>query len=168
MKILKSTIADIDNIFKVYDDATSYQKTVNNKSWRGFDRALVEKEINENRHFKIMEGNELACTFLIAFNNPVIWKDTGLDKAIYLHRIATNSNFRGRGYVKKIVDWTIQYAKEKNLDFVRLDTHSGNERINTYYKGCGFTYKGVKSIEWTADLPEHYKDGPFSIFEIKL
>ncbi|MCX7547265.1 GNAT family N-acetyltransferase [Xanthomarina sp. F1114] len=168
MKILKSTLEDINDIFKLYDDATSYQKKVNNKSWRGFSRSLVEQEIDENRHFKIIEGKELACTFLIAFKNPVIWEDAGHDNAIYLHRIATNSNFRGQGYVKKIVAWTIQYAKEKNIDFVRLDTHSGNEKINTYYKSCGFTYKGIKSIEWTSDLPEHYKDGPFSLFEIAL
>lgn len=168
MKIVNSRIEDIDEIFKIYDDATSYQKDVGKKSWKGFDRALIEKEIHEKRHFIIIDDNEISCTFLIAFNNPTIWKDSGEDKAIYLHRIATKENFRGRSYVQKIVDWSIDYAKELNKSYVRLDTHGGNERINNYYKKCGFTYKGLVSIEWTSDLPEHYKDGPFSIFEIVL
>ena len=73
-----------------------------------------------------------------------------------------------RNYVKKIVEWTVNYAKENKKLFVRLDTHSGNERINEYYISCGFTYKGISEIEWTADLPEHYKEGSFSLFEIKI
>ena len=168
MKIQKSTIEDIDEIFKLYEHATSYQKTVGIKNWRGFDRALVEKEITENRHFIIKEGDSIACTFLVAFKNITIWEDFGADNSIYLHRIATNPEFRGRSYVKHILNWSINYAKEHNLSFIRLDTHGGNDRINKYYKSCGFTYKGLKSIEYTNDLPEHYKDGPFSLFEIKM
>lgn len=168
MTITNSTPKDIDTIFKLYDAATAYQKTVNNKSWSGFEQVLVEKEINENRHFKIMEGDEMACTFVITFSDPIIWKNSEEDKAIYLHRIATNPNFRGRGYIKKIVEWSIAYARKNEMDFIRMDTHSGNERLNRHYISSGFTYKGISSIEWTNDLPEHYKDGPFSLFEIVL
>lgn len=168
MKIQQSTLEDIDAIFERYEDATIYQKQVGVKSWKGFDRASVEKEIIENRHFKIMEGDVLACTFLIAFNNPVIWQDNGEDKAIYIHRIATNPNYRGRSYVKQIVAWALSFGKENKLSFIRLDTHSGNERINQYYEKCGFIFKGIRAIQWTDDLPIHYKDGPFSLFEIQL
>ncbi|HLV14923.1 MAG TPA: hypothetical protein VKY41_07070 [Xanthomarina sp.] len=74
MKILHRELEDIKDIFKIYN-ATYYQKTVNYKSWRGFERTLIEKEIGENRHFKIVRYGELACTFVIAFNNPIIWQD---------------------------------------------------------------------------------------------
>lgn len=168
MKITNSTIEDIDEIFKIYDTATAYQKTVNNKSWSGFERTLVEKEIIENRHFKIMEGDDMACTFVITFSDTIIWKNSDEDKAIYLHRIATHPNFRGRSYMKKIVEWSKAYAKENEFSFIRMDTHSGNEKLNTHYINSGFTYKGIGSIEWTSDLPEHYKEGPFSLFEMKL
>lgn len=168
MKIINSTHAEIPAIFELYDAATAYQKIVNNKSWQGFDKELIEQEIDENRHFVIWENDEVACTFLIAFKNLTLWKDKGLDQAIYLHRIATNPKFRGRSYVQKIVDWAVIYAKENHLSFVRLDTHSGNERLNQHYIQCGFEYKGIISIEWTPDLPAHYQDGPFSLFELEL
>lgn len=168
MEFFKTTNQDIDAVFDIYNQATSYQKTVNNKSWKGFERALIETEIAEGRHFIIKEGNEIACTFVITFNDEIIWKEESKDSAIYLHRIAANPKFRGQSYVKKIVDWAKTYAKEKNKDYIRLDTHSGNERINKYYTSCGFTYKGISTIEWTNQLPEHYKEGSFSLFEIKL
>ena len=168
MQIKLSTLENIPAIFELYDSATSYQKTVNNKSWRGFEIALIQQEIKENRHYVIWENDEVACTFLVAFKNPTLWNDNGSDKAIYLHRIATNPKFRGRSYVQKIVDWAVIYAKENLLSFVRLDTHSGNERLNQHYIQCGFEYKGIISIEWTPDLPAHYQDGPFSLFELEL
>jgi len=168
MEFFKTTNKDIDAVFDIYNEATSYQKTVNNKSWRGFERALIEKEIAENRHFIIKEGNEVACTFVLTFDDIIIWKEASADPAIYLHRIATNPKFRGQSYVKKIIEWTKTYAKENNKEYIRLDTHSGNERINKYYMSCGFDYKGISTIEWTNELPEHYKEGSFSLFEIKL
>lgn len=168
MEFLKTKNEDIDTVFDIYNAATSYQKTVNNKSWRGFERTLIEKEITENRHFIIKEGNEIACTFVITFDDLIIWKEASTDPAIYLHRIATNPKFRGQSYVKKIVEWAKTYAKEYNKSYIRLDTHSGNERINQYYMSCGFDYKGISTIEWTSELPAHYKEGSFSLFEIKL
>lgn len=168
MKIINSTLEDLDDIFNLYDHAISYQKSVSKKGWRGFERAMVEKEINEKRHFKIVDEGILSCTFLIAFSNPNIWRDSGIDNAIYLHRIATNANFRGRSYVNKIVDWSVAYGKRLKKSAIRLDTHSGNTKLNNYYISCGFTYKGIVAIDWTSDLPEHYKEGPFSIFEIIL
>ncbi|MEZ0128394.1 GNAT family N-acetyltransferase [Flavobacterium sp. LBUM151] len=168
MEFLKTKNEDIDAVFDIYNAATSYQKTVNNKSWRGFERLLIETEIKENRHFIIKEGDEIACTFVLTFNDLIIWKEASSDPAIYLHRIATNPKFRGQSYVKKIVEWAKTYAKENGKSYIRLDTHSGNERINNYYTSCGFTYKGISTIEWTDELPEHYKEGSFSLFEIKL
>lgn len=168
MNISPSTHSDINNIFKLYDAATAYQKTFNNKSWKGFESALIENEINEGRHFKIMEDDIIVCSFVITFEDPVIWKDSADEKAIYLHRIATHPNFRGRFYVKRIVEWTKALAKEKAIDYIRMDTHSGNTRLNQYYINSGFTYKGIREIEYTPDLPEHYKTGPFSLFEMKL
>ena len=168
MNILNTKIEDIDAVFKIYHAATAHQKKVAKKSWRGFERSLIEQEIAENRHFVIKENEEVVCTFVLTFDDAIIWKEANLQPSVYIHRIATNPDFRGRNYVKKIVDWTVNYAKEHKKLFVRLDTHSGNERINEYYISCGFTYKGISEIEWTSDLPEHYKEGSFSLFEIKI
>jgi len=168
MEFLKTTKKDIDAIFDIYNQATAYQKTVNIKSWRGFEKELIEKEIEEERHFIIKEENEIACTFVLTFNDLIIWKEAAEDPAVYIHRIATNPKFRGQSYVKKIIEWVKVYAHENGKSYIRLDTHSGNERINKYYTSCGFEYKGISVIEWTPELPEHYKEGSFSLFEIKL
>lgn len=168
MKILNSIPSDIDTIFDLYKKATAFQKQHTSRSWLGFERALVLKEISEGRQWKIVVDNEIACVFVTGFNDPHIWKEKDADPAVYLHRIATNPDFRGRGLVKSIVEWTKGHARENGKKFIRMDTGSGNEKLNNYYISCGFNYLGITGVDPEADLPLHYKMGDYSLFEIEL
>lgn len=168
MEIVKTEIATIPAVFELYNFATAYQQKVGTNNWKGFQVSMVENEIAEERHFSIRDEGIIAATFVITFNDAAIWKEADLEPSVYIHRIATHPDFRGRNYVQKIVDWTIDFAKARNLKYVRLDTTSGNNRLNQYYIKCGFTYKGISEIEWNESLPEHYKAGSFALFEIKI
>ncbi len=168
MNIINSTREDIDAIFDLYNKATAYQESLGRKDWQGFERKLVEQEIDEKRQWKILENGQLACVFVTTFSDPYIWLEKDKDPSVYIHRIATNPAFRGKRYVQHIVDWASQYAREHGKQFVRLDTGSGNEKLNAYYISCGFTYLGVFAYGEIGDLPAHYADGSSSLFEIKL
>ncbi|HRL72228.1 MAG TPA: GNAT family N-acetyltransferase [Flavobacterium sp.] len=162
-----STINDIDSIFQFYDMAVEYQKTKFNKHWKGFERDLVEKEISENRQWKIIINNEIACVFAITFEDENIWKEKNSDKAVYFHRIATHPKFKGQHFVEKIVAWGRLFAKEKNLDYLRLDTWGDNTELIDYYQKCGFEFLGITTPDYTG-LPKHYDGITLSLFEINL
>lgn len=168
MKIINSSPEDIDTIFRLYDEGTAYQKAIARKHWKGFSRSLVESEISEKRQWKIMIGEETACVFAITFSDPFIWQEKDKDPAVYIHRIATDPQFRGNSFVKHIVAWAKEYATENGKKYIRVDTGSGNDKLNNYYIGCGFTYLGIIHLGDTAGLPEHYKGGSSSLFEIKV
>jgi ribosomal protein S18 acetylase RimI-like enzyme len=168
LQITSSTTADIDAIFDLYDQGTAHQAKVATKVWKGFERSLVEEEIKEKRQWKILMEDEIVCVFATTFSDPLIWGEKNEEPAIYIHRIATSAAHRGNSFVKHIVEWAKQYAIGHGKQFVRLDTGSGNEKLNNYYVSCGFTYLGVNLLSNTEGLPEHYKTGSFSIFEIKL
>lgn len=168
MKFKQSTQADINSIFQLYDEATAYQGEVGILKWQGFERSMVEKTIEAGLQWQIEIGDEVACVFTLTFSDPLIWEEKNADPAIYIHRIATNPKFRGQHFVKHIVTWVKQYAVENEKSYVRMDTGSGNDRLNNYYVSCGFTYLGVVKLKNTAGLPKHYQNGSFSLFEIKL
>ncbi|HEY0029347.1 MAG TPA: hypothetical protein VGC65_01215 [Bacteroidia bacterium] len=96
MHIAHSEIADLPDIFKLYDQAITFQKKVSDQHWLPFDPALVKREIEENRQWKIVIGGEIACIFCIAYSDPLIWGDRDKEPSIYLHRIVTNPAFRGK------------------------------------------------------------------------
>jgi ribosomal protein S18 acetylase RimI-like enzyme len=167
MTIKNSTIEDIDMIFDMYDKAIAYQKTVFNKQWLGFEKDLIETEIGENRQWKIVISDAVACIFAITFNDAVIWKEKDKQPSIYIHRIVTNPDFRGVRFVTKIIDWAKDYCQAHGKEYIRLDTWGDNPKLIDYYIKCGFEYIETINLDNTEGLPVHYK-GTLALFEIKI
>jgi GNAT superfamily N-acetyltransferase len=168
MQILNSNAGDMHTILNLYDEAIAFQKTKFSKHWLPFDGRMLQKEVAENRQWKIMEGDEIACIFAIAYDDPFIWREKDKDPSIYIHRIVTNPLFRGKQYVKIIIEWAKQHAKEKAKQYIRMDTWGDNEKLIDYYVKCGFNFLGTTTPEATDQLPKHYSAVFLSLFEIKL
>jgi RimJ/RimL family protein N-acetyltransferase len=169
MKITNSISTDIDEIFSLYDIASAYQKTKNVVVWPSFERQLVKTELTENRQWKLIIDGQIACVWAITFNDPEIWEERDADAAIYIHRIATNPDFRGYNFVGTIAEWAKQYAKSIHKDYVRLDTLGNNTGLIAHYSRAGFDFLGINDLKSTAGLPQHYQDTKgCCLFQIKL
>ena len=169
MKIENSNAKDIAEIFSLYKIASDYQqskKTV--VVWPTFKKELVETEIAENRQWKLIIDEQIACVWATTFTDEQIWEERNADAAIYIHRIATNPGFRGHNFVSIIVTWAKAYAKSNGKDFVRLDTLGNNSKLIEYYTRCGFNFLGMFDLKNTSSLPDHYHNTPACLFEIKL
>ena len=168
MVIQNSTLEDIDEIFRLYKIATDFQKTRYTVHWPEFERKLITLEILEKRQWKILIDNQVACVWAITFNDPQIWEERNNDPSIYIHRIATNPNFRGQNLVLEIVKWAKKFAKENNKEYIRMDTVGDNSGLINYYTKCGFEFLGLLKLKNTDGLPAHYNKATVSLFEIKL
>jgi ribosomal protein S18 acetylase RimI-like enzyme len=169
MIIEHCTLTDISEIFRLYKIATEYQKSIKAVViWPEFEYRLVETEIKENRQWKLLIDDQIACVWATTFSDEKIWEERNADPAIYIHRIATNPQFRGNNFVKIIVEWAKDYAKIKSKNYVRLDTLGNNIRLIDYYKSAGFDFLGMFNLKDTSGLPAHYHNTPACLFEIKL
>jgi len=168
MRFETAAASDFDTIFKLYDQAIEFQKTVFDKQWLGFDADLVNREIAEGRLWKIVEDAGVACIYSLAYEDPIIWGSESHLAAMYIHRIVTNPEFRGRGYVRAIVDWAREHAAEKDLRYIRMDTWADNLKLKEYYTGCGFEWKGTVSPEDSPTMPAHYRGIKLGLFEMDL
>ena len=75
MTIKNVTASDIEKIFALYKIAANYQKEKKTVIiWPNFDREMVEIEIAENRQFKLLVNNEVACIWAITFSDEQIWE----------------------------------------------------------------------------------------------
>lgn len=169
MKIMYSNLQDIEEILRLYKLATEYQKLkfpIN--QWPQFDLELIEQEIIDKRQFKLVIEGEIACIWAISFNDPEIWEEKNVDPSLYIHRIATNPDFRGNNFVEKIVDWARGYALLNEKKYIRLDTCGFNERLIAHYKNSGFEFLGMKKLKDSTGLPEHYLNADVCYFQIEL
>lgn len=168
MRIVNAATDDLDVIFDLYDKAIEFQKKVFDKHWLGFDAEMVGREISESRLWKITEDEDTVCIFSVAYEDPIIWGEDSGKSAMYIHRIVTNPEFRGRGYARIITEWAKEHARVKSLRFVRMDTWGDNEKLKEYYEGCGFEYKGLMTPAESDTLPKHYSGINLGLFEIDL
>ena len=166
MTIENSGIEDLSEIFRLYESARDFQKTKSAVLWPQFDKKLIETEIAENRQWKILIDNQIACVWATTFSDPEIWEERNVDPSIYIHRIATNPIFRGQNLVEAIVEWAKKYAGENEKRFIRMDTVGENKGLINYYQKCGFDYLGLLKLKNTANLPIHYHDATVCLFQM--
>lgn len=168
MRIVNAVDDDLDVIFDLYGKAIEFQKQVFDKHWLGFDQIFVNTEITENRLWKIVENDSIACIFSVAYQDPMIWGKKSADPAMYIHRIVTNPDLRGRGYVRIITEWAKTHAGAEGLRYVRMDTWGDNKKLIDYYKDCGFELLGLTSPEISDAMLNHYHGITLSLFQIDL
>jgi ribosomal protein S18 acetylase RimI-like enzyme len=168
MEIQNSTLADIDRIFELYRMAAGYMKERFHVHFPEFSRTMVETEIQEQRQWKMLINGELACIWATTFQDPQIWEEKDKDPSVYIHRITTVPAFRGQQLVKKIVDWSVSYARSHNRKYVRLDTVGENTRLIEHYQQCGFNFLGMVTLQDTTGLPDHYQLDKVSLFELPV
>jgi predicted GNAT family N-acyltransferase len=167
--IINSKRQDLDLIFDFFESAIRYQQKNGYDLWPRFSEDLILNEINEKRHWKIMEGDETACIFSVMYSDPVIWgPEKNKDPSVYLHRIAINPDFKGNNIMKVIKDWAIDHAKMTQKKYVRMDTWGKNESLRNYYIKCGFRYIGQQYLKETKGLPAHYGGSELSLFETEV
>lgn len=160
MEIQNCAADDWDTIQSLYQAARDLQKTKNMVVWPDFESSLIEDEIRENRQWKLLLNGQVACVWATTFKDEDIWEEMDKGDGVYIHRIATHPDFRGKNLVREIVNWAKTYASQHDRAFVRLDTLGMNHKLIEHYTGAGFTFLGVFHLKNTQKLPLHYQKEP--------
>ena len=61
-----------------------------------------------------------------------------IKKNIYVHRLAVDPKYQGKGYGIKLMDFIEENALKKGYKSIRLDTFSKNKRNINFYKKRGY------------------------------
>ncbi|MBX2829342.1 MAG: GNAT family N-acetyltransferase [Flavobacteriaceae bacterium] len=138
IEIVHSQWEDLDAACQIFDDAIAYQKQKGYPEYRSNDREGVKQAIADGMHYKMLIDGKLACVFNVVYNDRPIWRDKDQDDAIFLHRVITAQEFKGRRLFGQILEWAIDLAQSKNRPFVRMDTWDDNPNLVNYYKTFGF------------------------------
>lgn len=169
MEVLFCNNADIPQILSLYDQARRYQQEKYMVVWPEFLASVIQDEIAEQKQFKILINDEIACNWAITMQDPFIWEEKENDDAIYIHRLCTNAKYRGLNLSHHMVTWAIAYVKSINRKFVRLDTLGLNDGLIKHYTSIGFDYLGPVTLSNTTHLPQHYQQESICLlFEIDI
>ena len=138
------------------------------KVWDRIDKNALEKDIKNGLQYKIVKRKDILCIFSIQYRDLFIWREKDNNNALYLHRAVVNPNFKGQKQFEKILNWTFQFAREKNLKYVRMDTWADNTKLIDYYKSFGFIFiENYKTTDSPA-LPIQNRNLNVALLEMRL
>jgi GNAT superfamily N-acetyltransferase len=160
--IRKANIKDLDQIMNIISDTVKEMKTYNNTQWdENYPQAKdFENDIkNEDLYVDELDGQVVG---LICVN--YIEPDEYLDinwafdkKAMIIHRMAVNSNFRNQKIGTRLMKFAEELAKNNGVVYLKTDTYSLNIKMNSLFKKFG--YKLAGQMEFLG------KEEPFNCYD---
>lgn len=173
MEIRLSKNEEIAEIGAFYDEVVKYlTEHVNYPKWmyKVYPSEQSVRETTEaNCQYVCRENGKIVAAFVINDDpqqeyQKVHFSQT-LSRGEYLviHALAVATELRGRGIGKKIVQFTVDFAREHGYKAIRLDVVPTNYPARKLYEQCGFSYLG------DVDLERGYEHIPlFSMYELNL
>lgn len=174
MKIREAVLGDYAELMDFY----TYMCTVldgkdflphGNKG--GFPSAeMVSDAIKDQNLFVEIEDDKIVGAIIMNHEcdeayHTVSWGiDAPDDQVVILHALRILPKYSGQGYAKKLIQYSIEKAKERNLKAIRLDVIEGNDIPLHMYGLFGFQY--VDTVEMCyEDIGEARK---FRLMELLL
>lgn len=148
-------INDMPDILNITEQAKKLLKKNGSQQWQqGYpnEECYIEY-IKKEQLYGIYENNKLVAfgAYLIGIDNNYIeiqgkWSIPVNDKDMSIHTIAVSENHHGKKYGQKILEYGIEYARQKGCISVKVDTHKNNIPMQKIIEKTGFIYKGIIKI----------------------
>lgn len=168
IQVCNTNLSDFKTILWLFDEAINLQSKNSYKVWESVDVNALEKDVLNNLQYKIEQNENILCVFSVQNSDPFIWQDKDRNDAIYLHRIVTNPNFKGQRLFEKVLTWAIQFAKQNNREYLRMDTWADNHQLIAYYKSFGFRFIENYKTTDTEKLPIQNRNLNVALLELTI
>ena len=148
-----ATINDLNGIMKCINDAKSLFKLDGSDQWQDLDNYpneetmildITRKELYVYEvNFKILGCIVLSSKNEQCYENMNIgsWLTNG--PYLVIHRLAVDKDVYHKGIAKKLIDYVINIAKEKNVSSIKVDTKHENYRMQNLLLKCEFKKVGI-------------------------
>lgn len=146
---------DREKIEKIYEDGSLKLKSLGINQWQGNEKPNLNNfsNLNENDIIYVLEDKEIIVSTIIIYDkdedyeNNLVGTWNSPKPYVALHRIATLSGARKKGYGRKIIEFAENYAKENNFKSVRVDTHRENKSMQNLLNSMEYNYVGIVYLD---------------------
>lgn len=149
--IRKASLNDVNNIMDIIKSTVSEMKTYNNTQWdENYPQAIDFIEDVESGDLYVQdEDGQIKGFICVNYVEPIEYEDLSWeskDKAMVIHRMAVNPNYRQQGIATKLMNFAEKLALKNNVVYLKTDTYSINTKMNSLFKKCGFNLVGEMSF----------------------
>jgi len=146
----KADSTDIPEIWAILENAILRRKMDGSNQWQdGYPNPEVVKKDIENECGYVLKEEETIigyCAIVINYE-PEYEKIEGKwltnSDFVVIHRIAIAENYLGQGLSKKILEYVEDFAKNRTISSIKVDTNHDNFAMLKIFEKTGFTFCGI-------------------------
>lgn len=158
----KATLNDLDNIMSIIKETVKDMNSSDNYQWDNNypNENTFENDINNDTlYIKEIDG-DIAGFICIDYNEAKEYDELDWslsEKAAVIHRMAVNPDFRRKGIGTTLINFAKEVASNSNVNYIKTDTHSSNDKMDNLFRKCGFNPIGKVQFR--------RKEDPFICYE---
>lgn len=144
MIIEKATHNDLEKLHSITSNCGKHLVAQGIFQWNELypSKKVLLQDIELQQIWKLLVDNQIIGLIVLTEIEDVEYKNvkwlTPNYKNLYIHRLAIEPEFQGKGYAKKLMDFAENYAVENKYNSIRLDTFSKNKKNQQLYKNRNF------------------------------
>ncbi len=159
IKIRKAVLSDLQEIMRIISLCTKHMISKKIFQWdENYPSKNIFKEDIDNGYLMVLllKSDIIGCVsvsnIMDDFYKKIEWKIKSND-SLYVHRLAINPTFQGKGFAKFIMKYIEEIGIKTKAKSIRLDTFSLNKKNNKFYSNLGYLKLGQIYFRNQSDMP---------------
>src|SRR6266702_4248303 len=131
MKIRLASSQDVYEIMKLIRSCVCHMESQGINQWDDIypDEANVQRDIGLHELYLLEQDSRLCGIITLnEFQEPAYqemnWQFGG--KALVVHRLAIEPSYQGKGFARELMQFALEFAKERQYETIRLDAFAYN------------------------------------------
>ena len=148
----KAVMEQLDKGADLIGQGRAYLKSQGIDQWQGGypNRDSVQQDIAAGKGYFLTDGKQqMAYLCLDLDGEPAYneikgtWLTPVTEPYLVIHRLAFDAEFRGQGLAVQVFALAEQFAAERGIKSIKVDTDGDNKIMQHLMKKAGFTYCGT-------------------------
>ena len=151
----RATELDIDAIMIIIQQAQEAFREAGISQWQNQypNPERIQEDIANSYGYVVEEKHKIIATVAFSFDGdsnyliPVegLWQTK--EPYAVIHRIAIHEHYQGKETSRFLMENLYTLAEEKEMQGIRVDTHTDNMKMKSYLKKNGFTFMGIIRLQ---------------------
>lgn len=154
MRVRLAQVQDLSSIMQNIINAKSLLKELGINQWqRNYpNENVILKDINGNKCYVCEADNKIIGSLALSFDGDEDydkiyagdWQKS--ERYMVIHRVAVAKDFKGMGVASKMLKYAEKISKNKQISYVKIDTHQKNHNMQNVLNKNGYSYRGLIDI----------------------
>ncbi len=149
----RATVEDLGLVLDLLAEGARYARSLGIDQWpERFPEELIVSGIERDEVFVGVIGDMVVSTLSLTWSDEDFWGSHD-GQAGYVHRLAVNSERRGDGLGRRLLDWAQTEIDRANRNLLRLDCLASNAALRTWYETIRFVHQRDRELRGPLGAP---------------